>query len=62
MTGLRRRQRPEVEHMIVDGERPAVQFRYSDARGLNGTDFGMQYCWLMRVADERITEAVGVHD
>jgi hypothetical protein len=51
--------KPEVKHMIVGGERAAVQFRSEDARGLNGTDFDMRYCWPMRVADGHITEAVG---
>jgi ketosteroid isomerase-like protein len=54
--------RPEVERIIVDSEWAAVLFRSSGARGLNGVDFSMQYCWLMKVVDERITEVVGFYD
>ena len=54
--------RTELERMTVEGEWAAVQFRSKGARGRNGADFSMQYCWLMRVVDERITEVVGFYD
>jgi ketosteroid isomerase-like protein len=54
--------KPEVARMIVDGGWVAMQFRSSAARGLNGADFSMQYCWLMGLVDGRIMEVVGFCD
>ncbi len=54
--------RPEVEQILVDGEWATVRFRTHDVRGRNGTDFSMQYCWLVRVVDDRIVEVIGFYD
>jgi hypothetical protein len=50
----------QLERMVVDGELAGVHFRSSSAGGLNGTDFSMRYCWLIKVVEWHITEAVGV--
>jgi ketosteroid isomerase-like protein len=54
--------RARVEQLIVEGEWATVRFRSHDVRGVNGTDFSMEYCWLIHVVDGRITEIRGFYD
>jgi ketosteroid isomerase-like protein len=54
--------RPMIEQVLVDGEWATVRFRTEGVRGHNGTDFSMEYCWLVRVVDDRITEITGFYD
>ncbi|WP_274911089.1 nuclear transport factor 2 family protein [Streptomyces sp. WZ-12] len=54
--------RPTVEQMLVDGEWAMVRFRSAGVHGHNGADFSMQYCWLIRVVDDRIVEITGFYD
>jgi len=54
--------RPHVDHMIIDGEWAAVRFHTENVVGVNGTDAGMQYCWVIRVTDDHITEVIGYYD
>jgi ketosteroid isomerase-like protein len=54
--------RPKIEQLLVDGEWATVRFRSEGVRGHNGTDFSMQYCWLIRVVVDRITEIIGFYD
>jgi hypothetical protein len=46
--------------MVVDDELAGVHFRSSSAGGLNGTDFSMRYCWLIKVVGWHITEVEGI--
>ncbi|WP_236795015.1 nuclear transport factor 2 family protein [Amycolatopsis sp. GM8] len=54
--------RARIEQTIVEGEWATVRFRSHDVRGTNGTDFSMQYCWVIRVVAGRITEITGFYD
>jgi ketosteroid isomerase-like protein len=54
--------RPTIEQILVDGEWATVRFRTVGVRGHNGADFSMQYCWILRVVDETITEIIGFYD
>ncbi|KAK5687219.1 hypothetical protein LTS10_001357 [Elasticomyces elasticus] len=54
--------RPEVERIIVQEDWATILFRTTGARGRNGTDFSMQYCWIVRVQDDKIREVVGFFD
>ena len=54
--------RPTIEQLLVDGEWATVRFRSDGVHGHNGADFSMQYCWLIRVVDERIVEIIGFYD
>lgn len=54
--------RPIVDRILVDGEWAAVNFHTVGAKAVNGVDFSMEYCWLMRVVDERIVEVSGFYD
>ncbi|MCT9113452.1 nuclear transport factor 2 family protein [Streptomyces mirabilis] len=54
--------RPTIEQFLVDREWGTVRFRTEDVHGRNGADFSMQYCWLTRVVDGRITEIIGFYD
>ncbi|WP_275559413.1 nuclear transport factor 2 family protein [Streptomyces sp. 5-6(2022)] len=54
--------RPTIEQMLVDGEWATVRFRTEGVRGKNGADFSMEYCWLIRVVDDRIVEIIGFYD
>ncbi|MFK4548208.1 ketosteroid isomerase-like protein [Streptomyces tendae] len=54
--------RARVEQVIVEGEWATVRFRSHGVQGVNGIDFSMEYCWLIRVVDGRITEITGFYD
>lgn len=60
-----------LEQIIVDegSEWATVRFRTEGAKGKNGTDFSMSYCWVMRVGEAsdsgglgRIKEVIGFYD
>ena len=53
---------PSVDRIIVDGQWAAVNFHTTGAKAHSGLDFSMEYCWLMRVEDDRIVEVVGFYD
>jgi uncharacterized protein len=54
--------KPIVERIVAEGEWGAVQFRSVDGVGRNGTDYSMQYCWVIHVVDEKIIEVIGYYD
>lgn len=54
--------RPRIEQFLVDGEWATIRFRTEGVRGVNGADFSMQYCWLIRVVAGQITEIIGFYD
>ena len=53
---------PIVDRILVDGDWAAVNFHTVGARANNGLDFSMEYCWLIRVQDQKIVEVVGFYD
>ncbi len=54
--------RPRIEQVLVDGRRGVVLFRTEGARGHNGADFSMRYCWVVHVVDDSIVEITGFYD
>ncbi|MFC6712667.1 nuclear transport factor 2 family protein [Branchiibius cervicis] len=54
--------RADVVRIIGDGEWAAVQFRGSGGQGRNGTDYSLDYCWLIHVTGEQISEVIGFYD
>jgi len=53
---------PIVEHIFADVDWAVVNWRSQGARGKNGANYDMQYCWLMRVEGDKIVEVVGFYD
>ena len=53
---------PYVDRILADGQWAAVNFHTVGARAHNGLDFSMEYCWLLKVEDEKIVEVVGFCD
>ena len=54
--------KPTVDRILVDGDWACVYFHTTNVPALNGDDFGMEYCWLMCVQDDKIIEVVGFYD
>ena len=59
---LQRWPRADVLRILADGEWATVEFRGVGGLGVNGLDYSLQYCWVLRVVDGRITEVVGYYD
>lgn len=54
--------RADVVRIIGDGDWAAVQFRGVGGEGRNGTDYTLDYCWLIHVEGDLITEVIGFYD
>jgi uncharacterized protein len=54
--------RAEVLRILADGEWAVVEFRGVGGVGRNGTDYSLQYCWVVRVVDDEVREVVGYYD
>ena len=54
--------RPVIDNMIVDGDQACIQFHGEGGIGHNGADFNMQYCWILKVRDNKIMEITGYYD
>ena len=54
--------KPIIDMILADGEWGIVQFHSEGVSGRNGADFSMQYCWIMKVVDQKITEVIGYYD
>jgi uncharacterized protein len=54
--------KPQVNRILADGDWAAVYFHSKGARSRQGLDFGMEYCWLLKVQREQIVEVVGFFD
>jgi uncharacterized protein len=52
----------EVQRILADGEWAVVEFHGVGGVGKNGTDYTLQYCWVVRVVEDRIVEVVGYYD
>jgi ketosteroid isomerase-like protein len=52
----------DVLRILADGEWAAVEFAGVGGVGRNGTDYSLRYCWVIRVAGDRITEVIGYYD
>ncbi|WP_344421355.1 nuclear transport factor 2 family protein [Pseudonocardia ailaonensis] len=59
---LQRWPRAEVLRILADGEWATVEFRGVGGLGVNGLDYSLQYCWVLRVVGDEITEVVGYYD
>jgi len=53
---------PIVEHIFVDNDWAVVHWRSEGVRGKNGTNYDMQYCWLLKIDNQKIVEVVGFYD
>ena len=51
-----------VARILADGEWAVIEFRGVGGVGRNGTDYTLDYCWVVRVVDGRIREVVGYYD
>ena len=51
-----------VLRILADGEWAVVEFRGVGGVGRNGTDYTLQYCWVLRVVDDYVREVVGYYD
>lgn len=51
---------PKLKKLLVDGEW-ATALLHADAQALDGSNFAMDYCWLIRVESERIVEVIGFY-
>ena len=54
--------KPIVDNILVDGDSACVQFHSEGGLGKNGADFNMQYCWVLKLHGEKITEITGYYD
>jgi ketosteroid isomerase-like protein len=52
----------EVQRILADGEWAVVEFHGVGGVGRNGTDYTLQYCWVVRVVEDRIVEVIGYYD
>ena len=52
----------EVQRILADGEWAVVEFHGVGGLGRNGTDYTLQYCWVLRVVEDLIVEVVGYYD
>jgi uncharacterized protein len=51
-----------VLRILADGEWAVVEFRGVGGLGRNGADYTLEYCWVVRVVDDRVREVVGYYD
>ena len=54
--------KPSIDHILVDGEWASVVFHTTGVTAVNGADFSMTYCWVMRIEAEKIVEVIGFYD
>jgi len=59
---LERWPRADVMRILADGEWATVEFHGVDGLGRNGTDYTLEYCWVIRVVDGLVREVVGYYD
>ncbi|MET3860823.1 ketosteroid isomerase-like protein [Dietzia sp. 2505] len=59
---LARWPRAEVVRILGDGDWATVQFRGVGGLGVNGSDYTLDYCWIVHVENDRITEVIGFYD
>jgi len=53
---------PIVEKILADGEWGCIKFRTEGVTARNGADFSMQYCWVVKVDGDLISEVIGHYD
>ena len=54
--------RPTIDRILVDGQWASVVFHTTGVTAVNGSDFSMTYCWIMKVEATKITEVIGFYD
>lgn len=47
---------------IVDNDMAAVRFHSVGGKGINGADFSMDYCWMLKIKETKIIEIWGYYD
>lgn len=51
-----------VENIFVDGDVACVQFNGEGGVGKNGANFDIQYCWVMKIRNQKIVHVTGYYD
>ena len=51
-----------VENILVDGDVACVQFHGEGGVGKNGAKFDIQYCWVMKIRNQKIVHVTGYYD
>lgn len=51
-----------VENILVDGHVACVQFHGEGGVGKNGANFDIQYCWVMKIRNQKIVHVTGYYD
>lgn len=51
-----------VENILVDGDVACVQFHGEGGVGKNGANFDIQYCWVMKIRNQKIVHVTGYYD
>ena len=51
-----------MQNILVDGDTACVQFHGAGGVGKNGADFDMQYCWVIKIRNQKIVHVTGYHD
>lgn len=51
-----------IENIVVEGDVACVQFHGEGGIGKNGANFDMQYCWVMKVRNQKIVHVTGYYD
>ncbi len=59
---LQRWPRAEVVRIIGDSDWAVVQFHGEGGAGVNGTEYTLDYCWVVHVEGGAITEVIGYYD
>lgn len=52
----------KLHGILVDGEMACARFQSRGGKGVNGTDISMDYCWVFRIANEKVQEIWGYYD
>jgi ketosteroid isomerase-like protein len=52
----------DVTRILADGDWAIVEFNGVGGVGKNGTDYSLQYCWVIHVEANVITEVTGYYD
>lgn len=47
--------------VIVENDMAAVRFHSVGGKGVNGADFSMDYCWMLKIKETKIIEIWGYY-
>ncbi|WP_114281406.1 nuclear transport factor 2 family protein [Thalassospira marina] len=56
--------RPQLSPIMImtEADMACARFQSREGVGINGADFSMDYCWVFRIRDEKISEIWGYYD